>query len=96
MEIRTSKVDFGVDKRKFIRSITLVADEQSSGTVTLECSDDDYVTWRTLGTFDLTNHKKRINACGSHVGGRAYRLTHTENAPFRAEALEFEYDVGIS
>lgn len=94
MEIRTSKLDFGTEKRKFIHSISLVADEESSGEVLLECSDDDYQTWRTLGTFDLTNNRKRIPAAGSHRGGRAYRLTHSDAAPFRAQALEFELTEG--
>ena len=96
MEIRTSKLDFGTEDRKFIHSIRLVADTQSTGTATLEVSDDDYASWRTLGTFDMTAKDKRIRVCGSHTGGRAYRLSHSANTPFRAEALEFDYTFGRS
>lgn len=95
-EIRTSRLDMGTEKRKFVPSIRLIADNQASGSVTLEASDDDYATWKTLGTFDLTQHNKRINRCGSYVGGRAYRLRHSDDAPFRAEALEIEYTVGAA
>ena len=91
MEIRTSKIDHDYGGRKFINSIRLIADDQASGTATLEASDDDYGSWVTLGTFDMTSHDKKISACGSHVGGRAYRLTHSANTPFRAEALEIDY-----
>lgn len=92
MEVRTSKIDHGTENRKFVKSIRLVADEQSTGTVTLEASDDDYANWVSLGTFDLTQKDKRIYGCGSYTGGRAYRLQHTAAAPCRAEALEIEYE----
>ena len=93
MEIRTSRINFGTSKRKFIPSIKLICDELSSGSVTLEASDDNYVTWKTLGTFDLTVAEPKITRCGSHKGGRAYRLTHSTNSFFRAEALEIDYVV---
>jgi hypothetical protein len=96
MQIRTSRINFGTDRRKFIKSIRLIADDQDDGDVTLEYSDDDYETWHTLGTFDLTRHEKRINRCGAHKGGRAYRLTHSDDGPFRAEALEIEYDEAVT
>ena len=93
MQIRTSKIDHGSNDRKFIPRIRLVADTQSSGTVTLEASDDDYQSWFTLGTFDLTTDYKTINRCGSYKGGRAYRLTHSASAPNRMEAIEIEYEL---
>jgi hypothetical protein len=94
MEIRTSKLDFGTDRRKAINSIRLIADTQASGTASLECSDDDYASWTTLGTFDMTQQVKRITRCGAYRGGRAYRLRHSANTAFRGEALEFDYAVG--
>lgn len=96
MEIRTSKLDFGTPKVKIVQSIELIADEESAGSTTLEYSDDDYATWTTLGTFDMTQKRKRITRCGSHRGARAYRLTNSSDAPFRAEALVFEFAVGNS
>lgn len=92
MEVRTSKIDHGTENRKFVKSVRLTADEQSSGTVTLEASDDDYGSWVTLGSFDLSQKDKRIYGCGSYTGGRAYRLQHTDNAPCRIEALEIDYE----
>lgn len=92
-EIRTSRIDHDTDRRKFVKSVRLVADDQSTGTVTLEASDDDYGSWVTLGTFDLTTKRKSIARCGSYVGGRAYRLRHSADGAFRAEALEIDYDV---
>lgn len=95
MEIRTSKIDHGTNRRKFITEIRLLCDNQSSGTVTLEANDSDYdpASWVTLGTFDLTASEARITRCGSYLQGRAYRLTHSANSAFRAEALEIDYEI---
>lgn len=96
MTIQTGRIDHGTDKRKFIKSVRLIADQQASGTATLASNDNDYDSgsWVTLGTFDMTKQEKRINRCGSHNGGRAYRLTHSANTAFRAEALEITYSEG--
>ena len=93
MQIRTSRINHGSSKRKFVSEIRLIGDRQTSGTATLECSDDDYTTWRTLGTFDLTQMQPKITRCGSYEGGRAYRLTHSYNGPCRVEALEIDYQM---
>lgn len=92
--IQTRRDDLGTDNRKFIINVSLIADTETSGSCLLEASDDDYKTWFTIGTFDMTQSIKQMGGCGSHQGGRAYRLTHSSNAPFRAEALDIEYDVG--
>jgi len=95
MEIRTGKLDFGSSNRIFVKSVSLICDKASSGTVTLEANDNDFDSddWFTLGTFDLTNDRKRIYRCGSHAHGRSYRLTHSDNAFFRAEAIDIDYEV---
>ena len=93
MEIRTARIDHGTVDRKFIKSVKLGADTQSSGTVTLEYSDDDYGSWRTAGTFDLTKADKMIHRVGSYKGGRAWRLTHSAAAPNRMEYMDIEYEV---
>ena len=92
MQVRTGRVDHGTNKRKFVHQVKLVCDKQSAGTVSLEISDDDYATWTTLGTFDLTEMDPSLSGCGSYVGGRAYRLTHSYNGAFRAEALEITFE----
>ena len=95
-EIRTARIDHGTSKRKYVTEIRLVCDRQSSGTVTLEKNDNDFASadWVTLGTFDLTSMSPVITRCGSYLSGRAYRLTHSANSPFRAEALEIVYTIG--
>lgn len=95
LTIQTSKLNFGTEARKFISKVSLLgSDIQASGTATLEFSDDDYATWTTVGTFDMTKINPFITRCGSNQGGRAWRLTHSANTAFRAQALKFEYEVG--
>lgn len=95
LSCQTSKQDFGTEALKTVKSVSLMgSDIQSSGTATLEYSDDDYTTWTTVGTFDLTKINPKIHRCGAFRGGRAWRLTHSDNTAFRAQALKFEYEVG--
>ena len=95
MEIRTSKTDFGTEARKFISKVSLMGcDIQTTSTATLEYSDDDYGTWTTAGTFDLTRVNPYITQLGSFQSGRAWRLTHSAAVPFRAQSLKFDFDVG--
>lgn len=96
MEIRTSGLDHGTENRKFVKSVKLVGDTQVAGSATLEANDSDYASdgWFTLGTFDMTQQDKRIYGCGSYKGKRAYRIRHSYDAAFRAEALEIDVDIG--
>jgi len=95
MKIQTDSLDFGTNRKKFIPRIDLIgADIQSSGTATLEISTDDFATFRTLGTFDLTKINPFITRCGSFKGSASFRLTHSANTAFRAEALKVWYEVG--
>ena len=95
--LQTSRFDLGTNKRKFIKSLALVADRQTSGTVQLEYTDDDYGSWVVHpDTFDLTNLSKKVFRLGSHKNGRAYRLTYTGNTGFRAQRPDIEYEIGAS
>ena len=91
--IQLTKLDFGTPKRKIVSCVELICDTQASGTATLEYSDDDFVTWITAGTFDMTSMRPRVHRCGSHRGGRSYRITHSANTAFRAQALDVSYEV---
>lgn len=96
MQVRTSRIDFGSPNIKFLNKVRFIGDTQSAGTSTLEISDDDYGSWRTLGTFDHTKQAPQITRCGSFRAGAAFRLTHSYNGPFRGEALEFDVTIGAS
>lgn len=98
-EIRTSKLDMGTNDKKYVREVALIADTVSSAavsTVALYWSDDDYVSWKGPLYFDMTSDKKNVHRLGAHYEGRAYKVLHTANGPFRAQALEIRYDLGLS
>ena len=95
MTMQLGNSDLGTGKRKFFKRAWLVGDTQSDGTVTLEYSDDDYASWVTAGTFDLTNLGISINRLGSSRK-RAWRLTDANNQAGRYQALDIEYEVGTS
>lgn len=85
--IQTARRDYGTGNRKSVVYYELNCDRQSGGTATLEVSDDDFQTWRTIGTFDCTLDRPRIYLGGSFVGGRAERIKHSSNTAFRALSL---------
>lgn len=89
----TERYNLGSQRWKRMFRVELVADKQSSGTVSLEYSDDDYTTWETARTLDLTTrpYTKGTKA----FRRRAFRLKHTANADFRLEAIEVDFNDGV-
>ena len=74
----------------------MIADTVTTGTAYLYWSDDDYQTWKGPLSFDMSKKRKQVNRVGAHYEGRAYKVVHYDNAPFRVEALEIGYRVGLS
>lgn len=95
MQVRTSQLDHGTGRRKFINSVRLACDK-FEGTALLEANDHDYdsTKWVTLGSFDGTQNEPILYRCGSYTGHRAYRLTYSEPSAFRVSALEIDYTIG--
>jgi len=85
----TQKYDGSTMNRKFMHNLNVIGDLGS--TYTIRWSDDDYTTWNSF--FTLSTTRPFITRCGS-FRRRAFHLRHTANEDFRAEALEFEVDVG--
>ena len=92
--ITTQKYDLGNTRWTRCLRVELLADKQSAGTVTLEFSDDDYQTWSTARTLDLTV-RPYTKALGV-FRRRAFRIKHTTNADFRIDKLEMDYNEGVS
>lgn len=70
-----------------INSVDLIADTEASGTATLYISEDDYTTWQNCGTFDMTQQIKRIDGIGWLPSNVAFKVEHSANTNFRAQAL---------
>ena len=85
----TAKYDGSTMNRKFMHNLNIVGD--LGQTHTIRWSDDDYATWSSFATLSTT--RPFYARCGS-FRRRAFNIRHTANEDFRAEALEFEVDVG--
>lgn len=94
VEIITDKVDFGNNNLKQQIEFVLIGDIQSSGTVTLSWTDDDYQNYSSTRSLSLSAGRAYTKA-GGMFRRRAYKMTHTANAPFRAEGIELTYQMKI-
>lgn len=79
-----------------INYVDLIADIEASGTATLSTSTDDGATWTDIGTFDMTQNKKRINAGGFAPATTSLRVTHSANTGFRATKLIVDYTTSLT
>ena len=93
VKIVTNRLDFGTATQKRIFRAELIADVQTTGTVTMDWTDDDYVTFSTTRSLDLTT-RPYTKGLGVHRRP-AFRLLHSANAAFRCEGIEFDYSLGV-
>ena len=89
--IITTKIDFDNRYRKFIHSLDIIGDLLDTS-VLLQWSDDDYQTWNTGYTVDLST-RPRVTQCGS-TRRRAFKLTHSDDTDCRLETIEMVYTQG--
>lgn len=87
--IQTSKFDLDTENLKVGDRLTVVGDTTSASTnLSISWSDDDYNTWSTARTVDMSSNRKYLNNIGT-FRRRAFKLTETSSNPIRLEALEF-------
>lgn len=93
--IQTSLWDADTNKDKFIKSVSLIADNQASGEANISWSTNDYSSFGSNHPVNMTRMNKTVYDGPS--GKRfSFKITHAENTPFRAEALEVEYELGAT
>ena len=86
--MQLSPMDFGTKVPKVWDELEIVGDvETAASLLTLSYSDDDYQTYGTYGTLDLTKTRPRASRLGSS-SRRAWVLTHSSATPMRLEAIE--------
>lgn len=95
--IQTAPEDEGTDRLKFYHDLSIVADtEESTSDLTIAVSDDDYATYTTVGTVDLSGTRPlRITRLGS-ARQRTWAMTHSANTPMRLRRAEGNLTVGKS
>lgn len=92
---RFKRFDGDDNRRKFCKRAELIGDIQSSTTnVSLQYSDDDYITLSTARTIDMGQTRTFTPALGS-FSRRAWQITYTGPNPLRLEALELQLKIGV-
>ena len=78
----------GINSEDIESRLELIADEwTSSVNASISWSDDDYVTFNTPRTVDISKTRKVLLRLGAFER-RAFKLTNTANSPVRASSLE--------
>lgn len=94
VQLQTVRMDGGNNYRKFCNRATLIGDKSTvSSLVSLSWSDDDYNTFNTPRTADLAAYRTTWTRCGQ-FRRRGWRISYSDDRPFRVEALELEVDMG--
>lgn len=97
MLVQTSKVDQGNSFRKRMPRLTVVGDRQViPSVIDISWSDDDYQTFSTPRSVDMSASRAYLNNCGSVYRRRAFRLTNTAPTSMRLEGLEMDTIQGVS
>jgi len=97
MQFPTLRLDFDSLKRKGCSKIAVAGDWplDTTSTMYLEWSDDDYRTWSPQRALPLSTNYPWTRRCGRFTR-RALRFTHTDAVPVRLEACEMDLDMGVS
>lgn len=92
--IQPPKVDQATAQPKFCASLDLSGDRYStSNPVTVEYTDDDWITSTTWGTCDMSLDRPQVYRGGS-FRKRGYRFSHTENQPLRLNSYRLTMEPG--
>ena len=88
--IQTSRWDLDNDKRKFLRKLRLIGDkETAAASVDISWSDDDYQTYSTARTVDMSTDFHTLNNCGA-FRRRSFTISYAGSTPLRLHGLELE------
>jgi hypothetical protein len=90
---RTPRVDLDTMRRKFVNRLDIVADKQpTSENASITYSDDDYVTFSTPRTFDISSVRS-FGRNWSNFRRRSWQLQYSGNQPYRAYGLELDVSI---
>lgn len=91
---QTNSEDWGTRQPKTFGRLDVIADQQTSSTLlSISHSDDNFITYSTPRTVDLSLNRPVLFQ-GGRARNRAYKVEHTDNTPFRACYLELDVKLG--
>ncbi|MDE1816793.1 MAG: hypothetical protein KGI11_09585 [Thaumarchaeota archaeon] len=94
VDLYTPNFDGGVKFNKMLKRMDVIGDQYaSSNPVNITYSEDDYQTWSTTRTVDLSQKRPFLTDCGT-FRRRAYHINHNTALPLRLKALEMYIATG--
>ena len=91
-KVVTDIMDFGTTNPKFYRRLEIVGDKVA-GTMYVRHSDDDYQTWSTYRSIDLSASRSQIYLSGADRR-RAWEFLCTSNVALRLDGAEIDFRIG--
>lgn len=83
------------NQMKFGKSLTLNCNRPSASTnIDVSWSDDDYKTFSTARSLDISSPDNRLTRLGK-FRERAFKISYTGTSPQRWNSLELEVDLGL-
>lgn len=94
VQFTTRSINFGTSRIKFGGRLLIVSDQTPSQSfMTVSWSDDDYQTFSTPRSIDLSKQYRQMYQLGS-FRQRAFRVYYSDNFPMRWEGIELDYNQG--
>lgn len=93
VDIYTPIFDANTRRRKNLKMMEFIGDQESGSVLQVRCSDDDYQSWSNFRQVKLDKKRPILIECGT-FHKRAYHFRHQSNTPMRLQAVEVQYDLG--
>ncbi len=94
VDIYTSNIDFGIIRRKMLRTLYFDGDKTAGSMIKVRFSDNDYQSWSNFRDVDLSLKKPRLGPCGTFDHRRAYHIRHQRATSFRLRDMDMQMDIG--
>lgn len=92
-DLYTPSYDGGTKRKKFLKRMDFLTDQNSLGTLQIRHSDDDYQTWSNFREVDLGTKRPNITDCGT-FRKRAFHFRYSEDTPLRLKIGELQLMMG--
>lgn len=93
-DIYTPKFDANTTRNKQMSLLRFVGDQITGSAVYVRWSDDDYQTWNNFRKVNLERKVAELIDLGT-FRRRAFHFRSWSNTPFRMQALDTQYDIGV-
>ncbi|MGH7744180.1 MAG: hypothetical protein ACREQ5_05085 [Candidatus Dormibacteria bacterium] len=93
-DLYTPNFDGGNHLKKTLVRMDFLADQASTGTLSVRVSDDDYQTWTNFRTVDLGTKRPNLRDCGT-FRKRAFHFHYTSNTPLRLKSVDMNIIQGV-